>query len=191
MENKLSIHFGEDKTKSIIFGSKRRLKDIHKLDIRRGEIEIKQHKEVKYLGCIFECNTSGEAMAVKVLNKVNSRLRFLYRKQSILNGPLRRLLCNALIQPHFDYATQAWYPNLTKTLSTLQRAQNKCIRFCLNLENRAHLDNKEFKDINWLPVKESDAQRIYVTAYNVYRGTCSLYVRNIHTLWQGSRYTEL
>ena len=58
-----------------------------KLDIRRGEIEIKIHKEVKYLGCISDCNTSGEAIAVKVLNKVNSRLRFLYRKQSILSGP--------------------------------------------------------------------------------------------------------
>ena len=94
VESKLSIHFGEDKTKSIIFGSERRLKDKHKLDIWRGEIEIKLHKEVKYLGCIFDCNTSGEAMAVKVLNKVNSRLRFLYRKQSILNGPLG-ILCNA------------------------------------------------------------------------------------------------
>ena len=93
VENKLSIHFGEDKTKSIIFGSKRRLKDRHTLDIRRGEIEIKQHKEVKYLVCIFDCNTSGEAMAVKILNKVNSRLRFLYRKQSILNVPLTHLLC--------------------------------------------------------------------------------------------------
>ena len=103
IDNRLSIHFGEDKTKSIIFGSKRRLKDTHTLAIRRGDIEIKQHKEVKYLGCIFDCNTSSEAMALKVLNKVNSRLRFLYRKQAILNGPLRRLLCNALIQPHFDY----------------------------------------------------------------------------------------
>ena len=118
---KLSVHFGEDKTKSIIFGSKRRLKDL-----QSGEIEIKQHKEDKYLGCIFDYNTSGKPMAVKVIYKVNMRPRFLYRKQSILNGPLRRFLCNALIQPHFDYASQeAWYPNLTKTLSIkLQRAQN-------------------------------------------------------------------
>ena len=28
VENKLSIHFGEDKTKSIVFGSKRRLKKL-------------------------------------------------------------------------------------------------------------------------------------------------------------------
>ena len=58
----------------------------------------------------------------------------------------------AFVRGAFFRAT--WYPNLTKTLSIkLQRAQNKCIRFCLNLDNRAHLDKKEFKDINWLPVK--------------------------------------
>ena len=33
VENKLRIHFGEDKTKSIIFGSKRRLRDGRKLII--------------------------------------------------------------------------------------------------------------------------------------------------------------
>ena len=194
VENRLSIHFGEDKTKSILFGTKRRLKDTHKLFIRRGETEIKQHNEVKYLGCIFDCNTSGEAMAVKVLNKVNSRLKFLYRKQSILNFPLRRLLCNALIQPHFDYASQAWYPNLTKTLSIkLQRAQNKCIRFCLNLDNRAHLDKKEFKNINWLPVKERVNQRICVTSYNFFKGISPYYMSEIfipHKTVQNTRNSE-
>ena len=189
--NRLSIHFGEDKTKSIIFGTKRRLKDSHKLDIRRNEIKIKQHKEVKYLGCIFDCNTSGGTMAIKVMNKINSRLRFLYRKQSILNGPLRRLLCNALIQPHFDYASLAWYPNLTQTLSIkLQRTQNKCIRFCLNLDNMAHLDKEEFKDINWLPVKERVNQRICVTAFNFFKRTSPAYMSDIFKHDNNARTTR-
>ena len=34
VDNKLSIHFGDGKTKSIIFGSKRRAKNICKLNIR-------------------------------------------------------------------------------------------------------------------------------------------------------------
>ena len=91
-----------------------------------GEIEIKQHKEVIYLVCIFDCNTSGETMAVKVQIKLTLGLDFFIENN--LNGPLRLLLCNALIQPHFDYTSQAWYPNLTKTLSIkLQPTQNTCI----------------------------------------------------------------
>ena len=56
------------------------------------------------------------------------------------------LLCNAMIQPFFDYACNAWYPNLNKKLKKhLQAAQNKCIRFCLKLGDRASLKSKDLK----------------------------------------------
>ena len=53
----------------------------------------------------------------------------------------------------FDYACNAWYPNINKKLKTrLQAAQNKCIRFCLKLDDRFRLKSKDFERINWLPV---------------------------------------
>ena len=98
VENKLSIHFGEDKTKSIVFGSQKRLKNIDKLDIRRGDIKIKQHTSVTYLGCELDQHLSGESMVTKVLGKINGRLKFLCLQKSFLSGSLRRMLCNFLIQ---------------------------------------------------------------------------------------------
>ena len=89
VDNKLSIHFGEEKTKSILFGTKRRLKSLNELDIRRGDIRIKQHTKVTYLGCTLDNNLSGESMATNVLTKINGRLKFLYRKQNFLNNSLR------------------------------------------------------------------------------------------------------
>ena len=78
-----------------------------------------------------------------------------------LTPPLRRLLCNALIQPHFDYASSPWYPNLQKRLSDkLQICQNKCIRFCLSLGNWSHIGIREFKEINWLPVRARFEQNV-------------------------------
>ena len=97
VENKLSIHFGEDKTKSILFSHKK-CKNLEKLDIRRGDIKIKQHSKVKYLGCLLDENLSGESMETKMLGKINGKLKFLYRKQNYLDRSLRRLLLNALIQ---------------------------------------------------------------------------------------------
>ena len=75
----LSIHFGDDKTKSILFASRRRDKDICKLNIRYKEINIKQQAQVTYLGCVLDESMSGEPMALKVLNKINEKL-FFYRK---------------------------------------------------------------------------------------------------------------
>ena len=92
------------------------LNRVLKLKIKCKNIQIKQHSKVTYLGCILDETISGESMALKVINKINSRLKFLHRKNKFLTPALRRLLCNALIQPHFDYASSAWYPKLTQKM---------------------------------------------------------------------------
>ena len=60
LDNKLSIHFGEDKTKSILFGSKRKLRKVGKLNITYRGIDIKQNSQVTYLDCILDETMSGE-----------------------------------------------------------------------------------------------------------------------------------
>ena len=107
--------------------------------IKYGGIQIKQHSKVKYLRCLLGETMSEEAMPLNVVNKINNKLKFLYRKNSSLTPALRRLLCNALIQ-HFDYACSAWYPNLTKNLEhIIQTTQNKFMRFCLQLDKLKHI----------------------------------------------------
>ena len=125
------------------------------LNITYNDIHIKQYSNVTYLGCILDESLSGESMALYVMDKINKKVKFLYRKSQFLTTPLRRLLCNALIQPHFDYACSAWYPNLNKGLKKkLQVTQNKCMRFCLQLGNMSHMGATEFEKINWLPIDD-------------------------------------
>ena len=93
VDNKLIIHFGDDKTKSILFTSKRKIKMVPKLDIIYKNIQIKQHSLVTYLDCILYGTLSGESMACKVIGKVNTRLKFLYHKKKFLTKKLHHLLC--------------------------------------------------------------------------------------------------
>ena len=51
-DNKLTIHFGDDKIKTILFASKR-------------NIQIKQHSRVTYLGCIPDEIMSWEPRLIK------------------------------------------------------------------------------------------------------------------------------
>ena len=51
LDNKLSRHVSEDKTKSILSASKRRTKNVCQLNIRYNHINIKQHSQVTYLRC--------------------------------------------------------------------------------------------------------------------------------------------
>ena len=173
VDNKLTIHFGKDKTKSILFSTKNWKRKIVPLDIEYGDVKIKQYSKVTYSGCELDETLSGEAMALKVINKINSRLKFLHRKNRHLTPYLKRLLCNALIQPHFDHACSAWYPNLNKKLkSKLQTIQNRCIRYCLQLDNRSHIGVKDFEKINWLPVSEKFKQHLCSNAFKFLKETC-------------------
>ena len=133
VDNKLSIHFGEDKTKSVLLAPLNKCKKLRKLNISYASLKIKQYSEVTSLSCILDESLSGESMALNVVSKMNTRLKVLYRKNKFLSPQLRRLLCNALIQPHFDYACSVWYPNFNKKFKTkLQTLHNKCVRFAFN-----------------------------------------------------------
>ena len=96
IDNKLSIHFGKDKTKAILF--------------TRNKTEAKLNIYFQYLGSLLDNNFCEESMARKALKKINGKLKFLYRQAIFLNPACKRLLCNALIQPHFDYGCASWYP---------------------------------------------------------------------------------
>ena len=59
-----------------------------KLNIKYQDIEIKQHSQVTYLGCVMDETMSGEPMPLKVINKINRKLKFLSRKNSFLTPGL-------------------------------------------------------------------------------------------------------
>jgi len=192
----LSIHFGEDKTKSILFAPKGKSKKLDPLNITYGNIKIMQHSKVSYLGCILDENLNGESMAYNVIKKINMRLMFLYRKNKFLTPQLRRMLCNALIQPHFGYACTAWYPNLNSNLlKKLQIMQNKCIRFCLQLDNRSHIGEAQFKKINWLPVNDRVRQISNVYVFKYFSNMTPYYIgelfENLETRNMGTRNSFL
>ena len=181
MDNKLSVHFGEDKTKCILFGSKYKIKKADPLDIEYNSIKIKQYRKVTYLGCILDATLSGESMALNVLNKINGRLKFLYRQENVLDKSLRRLLCNAMIQPFFDYACSAWYPHLNKSMQDrLQSAQNKCIKFCLKIGCRTSVKTKDFEAINWLNVHDRFFKIMASTVFRFFKSCGPEYLDEIY-----------
>ena len=62
IENEMSIPFGEDKTKSILFSEMRGLR---KIGISFAGHSTKKHKTVEYLGCQLDSKLSGEVMTSK------------------------------------------------------------------------------------------------------------------------------
>ena len=101
-------------------------------------------------------------------------------KDKFLSPQLRRLLRNALIQPHFDYACSVWYPIINKKAKTkLQTLQNKCVHFCLQLDNKSHVGTTEFKQTNWLPGKYRFRQYLAANVFKFFDDKYPLYIKDL------------
>ena len=145
---------------------------------------IKQHDTVEHLGCQLDSKLSDEALASKVLRKINAKLKLLYRESIYLIIPtFRRLLCNALIQAHFDCGCSSWFPLLKKILRIkLQKAQNKYIRFGLNLPPRSRIDPSHFRKRKFRPARD----RIEHCIANTVLSTRMDLYRDIHEMFKPS-----
>ena len=107
-------------------------------------------------------------------------LNFFIGKIAI-DKPLRRLLCNAMIQPFFDYACSAWYSSLRKNLQKrLQGSQNKCVSFRLHLDKTTRIGVAEFREVNWLNINDRFSQCILSSIYNFFNSESPEYFNEIY-----------
>jgi len=123
------------------------------MKITCGDKNIEPKSDVKYLGVTFDSPNCNDKICEKIVKMIDSRLAFLYRKNHLFTFEIRKLLANALLLPVFDFGSISFYTNLTGTnKKRLQRQQNKCIRFILNLPKQSHINYNEFCYVQWLPL---------------------------------------
>ena len=74
-----------------------------------ANVAIKAQHSVKYLGAyLVQCHTvTTMANTCNVTKKVTQYLKFLYRKAELLSFREHVMMCNALIQPVFDYISNS------------------------------------------------------------------------------------
>ena len=83
-DNRLRLYFGEDKAKSILFATKCKVKSARKLNIQYNINNLYNNCRLHNFGCILDEILSGEPTALKRLNKINGKLKFLYLKKKFL-----------------------------------------------------------------------------------------------------------
>ena len=177
IDNKLSLHLG--KTECVIFGSKRKLKKVSNFVVQCAGQTISAQKSVKYLGIEIDQHVSGEEVAKNVIHKANSRLKFLYRQARYLNQNCRKLLCSALIQCIFDYASCSWFSGLgVKHKNKLQTTQNKMVRFMTKSGPRSHVGQKERSHIGYLSVEDRVKFLRLCHSHKIFYNACAPYLHD-------------
>ena len=115
-------------------------KNFRQLNIRHNHINVKQHSQVTYFGCVLDERVSCEPVALKVINKINGKLKFLYRKNRYLTKELCRMLRTLLFSLILIMRVQpGTLISMKNEKKKIQIIQNKYIRFCLKLDKMHHI----------------------------------------------------
>ena len=166
VDNKLSLHLG--KTETILFGNKRKLRQHPDLRVTCDSQVLSARDSVTYLGVTLDQSLAGNNNVISSLSKIGNKLKFLYRNTKGFDLETKRMIVLALTQGHFDYGSTSWYTGLSKHFrSKLQVAQNKIIRYMLNLGPRAHIGVREFDLVRLLPVDFRVLQLKATYMYNI------------------------
>ena len=175
IDNRLSLHLG--KTECMLFGPPRKLATVTDFHIRCYDTVIKSTEVVKYLGVQIDRYLKFDYVVNSIVNKVNARLKFMYRNAKCLDFQSRLTICTALIQCHFDYASSAWFSSIGKTqIKRLQVAQNKMIRFILDLGPRVTISEEYLEKVKMLRIADRVTQLRLNHVFNIVNGSAPSYL---------------
>ena len=62
----------------------------------------------------------------------------------------------------------------------MQVLQNKCIRFCLQLDNIKHIRTEHFDKISWLPIDQRFKQCLSTSVFKFFSEMCPQYMNKIY-----------
>ncbi len=180
IDNKLSLHLG--KTECILFGTRPKLSKATDFSVCYNTQELKPQDSITYLGVLIDNMLSGDAMVSLVIKKVTGRLKFLYRHSQFFNRTLRKTLCAALLQSHIDYCCTSWFNGISqKSKRKLQVAQNRIVRFILNLQPREHVGQSELNLLNLLNIKDRTRQLRLSHAFKIFNSSGPSYLNHNFT----------
>ena len=142
-----SLRINEEKSKFIIFGTKKNLSDLAKVkhiefaEIIMNGYPIERLLVARNLGVTFDQLMSWENHINKLISNAYYRLKLSYRHSKFLTEDSKLLIVESYILSLFNFASPV-LQNLTANLSNkIQKLQNSCIRFIFGLKKYDHVSN--------------------------------------------------
>ena len=136
------LKLNEGKSVFIIIGSTSNLTKINEMslpDIIINNKAIKRESIVKNLGVLIDENMSWEAEISKLISNGYAKLRQAYRFKNFLSTASKKLIVQSYILSNFNYSGILLQNIYNYQSEKLQKFQNNCVRFILNLRKFDHI----------------------------------------------------
>ena len=119
------------KTKSMVFGTRQRLKEVPKPLFRVDDRILECVPSYKYLGTFLDSELNFIRQSNETIKSVSYKLYFLGKIKKILNTDILIRLYNSYIRPYFDYNDIFLETTNARQYDRLVRFQRRCLRGCL------------------------------------------------------------
>lgn len=166
------------KTQAIILGSPQYIAKLKKLNVPPiivDGVQVPYSSCVKNLGVHISSDLTWNRQVSQISTNVHYALNRLKYRGSSLPSPIKLMLVNSLIIPHFDYACLV-FNDATEYLETkLQRLQNVALRFVYNLRRDASLATFR-KKAHWLTTRERRNYFLGALTYQVLNSSQPFYL---------------
>ena len=146
--NQLTINI--KKTKTMVFGSRHRVKKAGHVDIRIHNESLQQVPSYKYLGLALDSTLNFNQHVQSVLRLVLHKLYLLSKLKRYMNDNVAICIYKSMLLPYFDYADVIYNNAYSTDLDKLQRLQNRCLRVCLGQER--HFSMEAAHKLTFVPI---------------------------------------
>ena len=136
------LKLNNDKSNYIIIGSHQNLVKLSKMTlppVKIGNIPIERKNQVKNLGVIFDDTLSWDKHINKTIGKAYGKFKQVCRFKKFLSQDVKLNIGEMYIMSQFNYC-DSLFLNASKILKNkIQKVQNNCLRFALNLRKYDHI----------------------------------------------------
>ena len=186
-----SLKLNEGKSVFIIIGSKQNILKINKLKLPEIVINnksIERKTVVKNLGILFDENLSWDAEINKCISSGYGKLKQAFRFKNFLTKESKKLVVQSYILSQFNYSSII-LQNLNKAQSDkIQKFQNTCVRFILNLKKFDHI-SPGFVSLKLLKMAKIRNLNALTLMHKICSDKAPLYLQE-KIMYQGDHHTH-
>ena len=165
--NKLLLN--PDKTKLVIFGSRKLGRKIEGLHLSLLGKELTPAESAKDLGVILDLNLTYEDHITKTVSTCMSRLGQINRVKHVLDKDTLTIIVNCLVFSKLFYCSNVWSNTTESNLDKVQKVHNFACRIISGVKKFDHI-TPVLRAMQWLPIRQQLYYRNAVMAFNCMTG---------------------
>ena len=173
-QNRLTIN--TKKTKVMIFGTNNMLKRAHPPPILLGNDELHYVSNFSYLGVKLDNKLNYESHALDCSRQVSHKIYTLTKIRPLINDIQALCLYKTKILPYFDYGDIFYNKTYIRTLTKLQKLQNRALKLCLGKD---HLYNTDLLHLEARVPKLEARRSCHITNFAFTRAHDPNYIREL------------